>query len=86
MNGFAEWTFEGSFEIRRMESRKLGTDGNHDRYLVAHMLVCEGSGHFANLSGTADDRIRLKYRITVFEAFFILQESPCPTKEGRLLM
>ncbi len=37
MDGFAEWTFEGSFETGRC--REVGTDGNRSRYLAAYMLV-----------------------------------------------
>jgi len=41
MDGFVEWTFEGSFETASagqiVSGRGVGTDGDHDRYLVAYM-------------------------------------------------
>lgn len=49
--------FRGQPELR------VGVDGNHNRYLMAYMLVYERVGNhyiIANLSGTAD-HIRLKY-------------------------
>lgn len=42
MERFAEWTFEGSFETGAIWW--VGTDGDHDRYLVAYMFVCDLSG------------------------------------------
>lgn len=42
MEGFAEWTFEGSFETEGI--RQVGADGYHNRYLVAYMFVCDLSG------------------------------------------
>lgn len=40
---------------------QVGTDGYHNRYLVACMSVHDKVG-LANLSGTADYEIRLKHR------------------------
>ena len=64
MDEFAEWTFEGSSEMR-----KVGTDGDHNRYLVAYMSVYEESGLMPILSGTADNRSS-QMQETVSGAFF----------------
>lgn len=42
MDELAEWTFEGSLEPVNQE---VGTDGDHNRYLVAYMLVYGLRGH-----------------------------------------
>ena len=45
MEGFAEWTFEGSSENRSSIAMEVGIDGYHDRYFVAYMVVYDLRGH-----------------------------------------
>ncbi len=75
MGRFAEWTFEGSFETGIARCRRVGADGDHDRYLVAYMTVYEKVG-ICQIEWYRGSKRSSQIQETVFETFFVTWEIP----------